>query len=344
MKKKLIAVVLSATIILGHSIQVFATTQDTKNKLANSKTEYEALQKKVAALEGDVFKLNDDITSARTAISDRNKEIEALEKSISDTEISVEEARNSLNKQQVLYDIRMRQFYKNGGQTSYLSIILGSEGITDFLQRLRIVAKLMEFDNEIINSYKEQEATLNEMLEDLDSNLTQAVALRAEKEATLEELKQKKVEQDSLLVTLVNQSEQLKSLIKTQEYTLAQEEAAESNTSKDNEYSQSPIIPSGEGLISLGIFKLTGYCPCSQCCGEAHSGHTSTGAVPHANHTVSVDPKFIPYGTVLVINGIEYVAEDCGGGVNKYHIDIFFNTHAEALTFGVKYAEVFVKK
>lgn len=338
------AVALSAAIILGQPIQAFALTSSIKGQLENNKTEYEALQKKISALEEDIFQLNDDITAARTAITANNNEIETLQSSISETEAAIEDSQKALDRKQALYDTRMRQFYKRGGQASYLSILLGSEGLTDFLSNLKAVAKLMELDNEIISSYKEQEASLNDLLEKLDKSVAQSVAIRSENEAKLLELKEKKNQQDSLLTTLVSQSDKLESLIETQEYSLAQEEEAKKNNTQSSGSSQSPVISAGEGLTSLGVFKLTGYCPCAKCCGSTYSGHTSTGAVPKANHTISVDPSFIPYGTVLVINGIEYVAEDCGGGVKKYHIDIFFNTHAEALAFGVKYVEVFVKK
>ncbi len=337
------AVALSAAIILGQPIQVFAHTSSIKGQLENNKTKYEALQKKVSALEEDIFQLNDDITAAKVAITANNNEIKALESSISETEAAIEESQEALDRKQVLYDNRMRQFYKRGGQTSYLSVLLGSTGITDFISNLKTVSKLMELDNDIINSYREQQDSLNELLGQLDKSASQAMAIRSENENKLQVLKEKKEEQDSILTTLVSQAHELERLIETQEYTLVQEEKPKEDNLQ-NSSSQSPVISAGEGLTSLGIFKLTGYCPCAKCCGVNHSGHTSTGAIPKANHTISVDPSFIPYGTVLLINGNEYVAEDRGGGVKKYHIDIFFNTHAEALAFGVKYAEVFVNK
>ena len=33
-------------------------------------------------------------------------------------------------------------------------------------------------------------------------------------------------------------------------------------------------------------------------------------------------------------NGIKWVAEDCGGGVKGYHIDIYYDDHQEALNWG----------
>lgn len=91
----------------------------------------------------------------------------------------------------------------------------------------------------------------------------------------------------------------------------------------------------------LGVFTTTGYCPCESCSGR-WGRLTSTGALACAGHTVAVDPQIIPYGTRLMINGVIYTAEDCGGGVNGNHIDIFYNTHEESRAHGTQAAEVFL--
>lgn len=93
---------------------------------------------------------------------------------------------------------------------------------------------------------------------------------------------------------------------------------------------------------NLGEFKLTGYCSCTKCCGKT-DGITATGTVATAGRTIAVDPSVIPYGSVIKINDKEYVAEDCGGAIKNNKIDIFFDSHEEALAWGVKYADVYVK-
>lgn len=93
---------------------------------------------------------------------------------------------------------------------------------------------------------------------------------------------------------------------------------------------------------------ITHYCPCAKCCGqwscEILGGDpiTASGTVATAGRTVGYDPNLIPYGTHIWIDGHEYVVEDTGSGLTKgmLHIDIFCNTHAEALRLGKRYAEV----
>ncbi len=91
------------------------------------------------------------------------------------------------------------------------------------------------------------------------------------------------------------------------------------------------------------LFTITAYCPCRICCGDysyevtGKEPCTATGTVPVAGRTIAVDPSVIPYGSHVNIEGMgTYIAEDCGGAVNDNHIDVYFNTHEEAIQFGVK--------
>lgn len=106
-------------------------------------------------------------------------------------------------------------------------------------------------------------------------------------------------------------------------------------------------------LKSLGTFKLTAYCSCEKCCGKwalnrpkDEQGNDivigASGEQLQQNFSVAVDPKYIPYGTYLNINGTKYRADDCGGAIKNNRIDIYFNNHQDALEFGVQYNEVFI--
>ena len=87
------------------------------------------------------------------------------------------------------------------------------------------------------------------------------------------------------------------------------------------------------------IFRVTGYCSCSKCCGKFASGYTSSGTKATAGRTVAASTQY-DFGTKLLINGTTYTVEDRGGAITGNKIDIYFNTHAEAIAWGVKYLPV----
>ena len=90
--------------------------------------------------------------------------------------------------------------------------------------------------------------------------------------------------------------------------------------------------------------------------GGAGTGLTATGTVPEEGVTVAVDPSLIPLGSRIMIesdypsvNGV-YIAEDTGGAIQGYRIDIYMNDLTEnqydarkrMLDFGRRYVKVTV--
>jgi len=66
-------------------------------------------------------------------------------------------------------------------------------------------------------------------------------------------------------------------------------------------------------------------------------GITSSGARATEGRTIAVDPKVIPLGWWVYIEGIGFRrAEDTGGSVKGNKIDIFFDSESYARKFGVK--------
>lgn len=97
----------------------------------------------------------------------------------------------------------------------------------------------------------------------------------------------------------------------------------------------------------------TAYCPCVSCCGEWSSQHPSrvgtdyaqrtySGTIPVEGRTIATDPTVIPTGSRVLIGDHEYIAEDVGGAIKGNHIDIYFDSHQEALEWGRQTVEVIV--
>lgn len=118
------------------------------------------------------------------------------------------------------------------------------------------------------------------------------------------------------------------------------EEARQAAANKANQEAANNGLAEGS-LQYMGTFRITYYCSCEKCCSGGF-GVTASGTVPAEGRTISVDPGQIPYGTHVIINGHEYVAEDTGVGVNQ--IDIYVGSHDYALQLGMKYCDVYIKR
>lgn len=88
---------------------------------------------------------------------------------------------------------------------------------------------------------------------------------------------------------------------------------------------------------SLGQVVTSGYCNCPICCGQWSGGPTASGVYPTAAHTIAVDASnpFVPMGTHVVMNGVEYVVEDTGNFA-RYGVqfDVYYDDHQTATNHG----------
>ncbi len=93
---------------------------------------------------------------------------------------------------------------------------------------------------------------------------------------------------------------------------------------------------------ALGNFKLTFYCACEQCSG-GYGNNTATGTKCTEGRTIAVDPKVIPLGSEVFIEGFgSFIAEDTGGAIKQNKIDIYLSDHDRCYSLGVAKANVYL--
>lgn len=112
-----------------------------------------------------------------------------------------------------------------------------------------------------------------------------------------------------------------------------------SRSSSVSRTASSEASNSTSGSSTVKVFKVTAYCSCSKCCGSHANGYTASGTKATAGRTVAA-PSNLAYGTKLNINGNTYVVEDRGGAIKGNRIDIYVNSHSQALAWGVRYLPV----
>ena len=87
----------------------------------------------------------------------------------------------------------------------------------------------------------------------------------------------------------------------------------------------------------LGVYTITAYCGCTQCTGGL--GITASGVTPTEGWTVACNS--LPFGTQISINGNTYEVQDTGN-MNDRTIDIYMNSHEDAVAFGMQTADVYL--
>jgi len=90
-------------------------------------------------------------------------------------------------------------------------------------------------------------------------------------------------------------------------------------------------------------FKVTAYCPCEKCCEKYADGITASGyKLRKGNKLCAANFDFC---TVLKIPGYGIAPVlDRGGAIKEDCIDVYFDTHQEALEWGVQYLKIRIIK
>ena len=180
---------------------------------------------------------------------------------------------------------------------------------------------------ELLEKVNSQEAVIDSLMkQQKDEEAAAALAAQKAQEEAARKAAQEAAEQQA--------AEQSATQGSSQDYDDVQEETPSNmETSQESTEQEDTSSDDSQGKY-LGRFRLTGYCNCALCHGQ---GYTASGTVPQAGRTVAMNG--IPFGTKLLINGGVYVVED--RGVPYGNVDIYHDTHDQALSFGVGYAEVY---
>lgn len=104
----------------------------------------------------------------------------------------------------------------------------------------------------------------------------------------------------------------------------------------------------GETRFKTALYvNASGYCPCVECTFYG-DGITASGTKATAKRTIAASSSYsfgtefyIPYFRNQSNRGI-FVVEDRGGAIKGNRIDIYFDTHQEALNFGRRTLKVYV--
>lgn len=168
-------------------------------------------------------------------------------------------------------------------------------------------------NREVIYEYQKQNAVLEKIIEDEE----EVIALQNEEMKILE--------------TKLSEAEKK---IAEQEQTIKKQQA---QITKDKQQINTQM---NREKTFVGTFNLSFYSK-----EQFPNSKTCTGAMPQVGTTVAVDPKVIPLGSKIYIEGLGVrIAQDTGGAIKGNKLDVFVATTAEAYQLGRQNRKVWIVK
>ena len=371
--KKLIPVLLAGILTLTTGTGVYAA--DIDEQIADMQSQKAQAQAGLAQAQGNISSLESKRQELESYLAQLNSQYEELTDSVSQLSIQAAQKEDELQnmklelakaqqQSQQQYEAmkkRIVYMYENGG-TTMLELLLSSSDLTQFMNRAENISQLSKYDRDMLKKYEDLQASIQEQEENLEKEAASVNQLLAESASKKQEVQALVSSTNDSIASYISQisasqaeAAALSAQISSAEnsiYSLTQQATAQQSQSQEEDtYTESSSSGSGDsyndesGSVEssgsgqgtyLGNFTLTAYCNCAQCCGTA-GNLTASGTVPSAGRTVAM--AGVPFGTQLLINGNVYTVEDLGTPYG--HVDIFFGSHSEALSFGLQHADVY---
>lgn len=194
MKKRILSALMAVTIASSFvAIPASATPNATE-----AQSQYRDLMKQVEEIQDKIEDLNLVIEPIAIKVESNKKQMNDINKQIETTRKDIESTKVEITEKEEVLGSRLREVYKSGGQTSYISLLFSSESFSDLLAKLDITNRLVKTDKKMVKELTDKQDKLNEKVDTLQKKSEEVKKISEETEKQLKELDVKMAEQNKL--------------------------------------------------------------------------------------------------------------------------------------------------
>lgn len=215
MKKKILTLITICLILVCFSINVFSANEvsqneiiygetnseatnktlfeqktEVDNKLNESNSRLEYVKSEISASMQKVQELDDSINDYQNKYNELQSQIASLEAEISSTQNDLTKTEQEYARKENLLKKRVVALYE-GGETTYLDVLLSSKNLFDFLSNYYMLEQIIEFDSNLLNELDEQKQNIE--------------VKKAEQEKKKTDLRVAKAKQGQMQILMENQ-------------------------------------------------------------------------------------------------------------------------------------------
>lgn len=177
--------IVAILIISQMLISSFAeTSTELKNQQKDIDKQIEETNTEIAGVKSKMTKALSQINNLNAEISTYENEIDNLNNQIQEKQKEIEYQEEQFIIQKELLDARLVAMYENG-ETSYLDMLLSSEGLTDFISNYYMISQLAEFDQELLNKIEDTKNKIESEKSSLESAQNEIESKKSSLNSTL---------------------------------------------------------------------------------------------------------------------------------------------------------------
>jgi cell wall-associated NlpC family hydrolase len=201
MNNALKSIVVVLSLIFTLNITVLAVP--TNEKLQQQKDALTKIQAEREEIEIQIERFDNEIVTIMAKTEENKGKIAGTQKAIESAAIELKRVENEAQKEQELYNSRMRTMYINGFD-GYLSTILSSESFGDFISRVENIKAIIEFDKKVVAEFEATQRQLSEKKLSLNNTKKKLLNIQAENKQKLDKINITKKSQNELITEINN--------------------------------------------------------------------------------------------------------------------------------------------
>ncbi|MBY0756817.1 C40 family peptidase [Clostridium sardiniense] len=196
MRKKIVAAIIAGMLVVSSAVPAYATPTNTE--VNQVRDEYTELGAKISDIQHKIDDLNVKIEPLVQKVQNNKVEISNTKKEMDTTQKEMEQTKEKMKSQEEVLGGRLRELYKSGGQTSYLSLIFGADSFSDLIGRLDSANRLVELDKSVVDELLANQKSLDSKITSLQDKSKKLEQLNTETQQELGKFEKLKSDQEKL--------------------------------------------------------------------------------------------------------------------------------------------------
>lgn len=242
-----------------------SSLEEEKKKMEDTLKNLEALKKDTAVY---VKKLDSNLETLNQELNELANQIQDKELDIQVTQGELKEAKKTETNQYASMKLRIKYMYERG-ETNYIDLLMQSENISEVLNKTEYIAKISEYDRQMMDRYIATKENIAAKEADLQNERTKLLELQEAteaKQASMEQLIDEKTAElknyETKIASAESQITEYQKDIEAQENRIKQIEA---EIKRKEEEARKAAEAAGQkyNTVSIGNIKFIWPCPSS---------------------------------------------------------------------------------
>src|SRR5690625_2389500 len=151
--------------------EVKAERQEIKSKLSDKEKEIVEVLEEIEDLHKNIVEIEDALKANQEQMNDAEETIEQYETEIAEIQKEIDQLNDEIEKRNDILRSKIASYQENGGNLSFLNVLLGANDFNDFISIISAFNRIAEAESEIIEKQKQDQALVIEHQNEIKEKL-----------------------------------------------------------------------------------------------------------------------------------------------------------------------------